>query len=127
MSEKEGGQFFRNAWIAGVKKHYPGTPKPSYIAPWETMPEWEKEIVTEIYQQVSKLVKAGIQIGNAHLLNREQGGRVIRIAWIGQVYKHMSQPKPAYVCAWEEMSSWEQETDMDIFEAIQERVGQVIK
>jgi hypothetical protein len=24
---------FRDAWIAGVNKHFPGTPKPGYVAP----------------------------------------------------------------------------------------------
>jgi hypothetical protein len=85
------------------------------------MPDWEKEIVTEIYAQMQALIQAGVQDGPATRLNREQGGRVIRIAWIGQVYKHISDPKPSYVCNWEEMSSWEREVDMDIFEMIQDK------
>ena len=34
MSPAERGRVFREAWIAGVKKHYPGEPKPGYIAAW---------------------------------------------------------------------------------------------
>ncbi len=64
-----------------------------------------KEIVTEIYAQMQVLVQAGAQGGQVTRLNREQGGRVIRIAWIGQVYKHIPDPKSSYVCNWEEMSS----------------------
>ncbi len=30
----DGGRTFREAWIAGVNKHYPGQPKPGYIASW---------------------------------------------------------------------------------------------
>ncbi|MBE1592225.1 hypothetical protein H4W80_010483 [Nonomuraea angiospora] len=29
---------FREAWIAGVNKHYPGEPKLSYVTPWEDTP-----------------------------------------------------------------------------------------
>lgn len=124
MNREEGGRFFRNAWIMGVHKYFPGTPKPGYVAPWENMPDWEKDIVTELYQQVSALVHAGIEQEKFTQLNREQGGHVIRIGWIGQVYKHISDPKPAYVSAWEEMPQWEQEVDMDIFEEIQNKVTQ---
>ena len=122
LNREEGGRLFREAWIAGVKKHFPGTPKPGYIAPWESMPDWEKEIVTEIYAQMQALIQAGAQDEQVTRLNREQGGRVIRIAWIGQVYKHIPDPKPSYVCNWEEISSWEQEVDRDIFEKIQTKV-----
>jgi hypothetical protein len=111
--------------IAHAEDHwatFDGTPKPSYIAPWESIPDWEKEIVTEIYAQMQALVQAGAQDKQVTRLNREQGGRVIRIAWIGQVYKHVSDPKPSYVCNWEEMLSWEQEVDMDIFEKMQDKV-----
>jgi hypothetical protein len=61
-------------------------------------------------------------VATGRLLNREQGGRIIRIAWVGQIYRHISDPKPSYVCAWEEMAAWEQAVDMDIFEAIQDQV-----
>jgi hypothetical protein len=86
------------------------------------MPDWEKEIVTEIYTQIQALVQAGAQDGQVIRLNREQGGRVIRIAWLGQVYKHIPEPKSSYVCNWEEMPSWEQEVDRDIFEMIQSKL-----
>ena len=29
----EQGRVFREAWIAGENKHYPGEPKPSYVTP----------------------------------------------------------------------------------------------
>ncbi len=122
MDIEQGGRFFRKAWITGVHKYYPGTPKPGYIAPWEEMPDWEKQIVTELYQQAQALVRAGIQPPQVTHLTREQGGRAIRIGWIGQVYKYIPNPKPAYVCNWEEMTSWEQEVDMDIFQSIEKAV-----
>ena len=38
----EAGKIFREAWIAGVNKHYPGEPKAGYVAPWDETPEWER-------------------------------------------------------------------------------------
>jgi hypothetical protein len=29
----DGGQVFRQAWIDEVRAHYPGDPKPGYVAP----------------------------------------------------------------------------------------------
>jgi hypothetical protein len=52
MSQTEGGRVFREAWIAGVKKHFPGEPKPGYIAPWEETPDRERESATAVYDQV---------------------------------------------------------------------------
>ena len=33
MNREEEGRFFRDAWIAGVRQYYPGTPKSGYITP----------------------------------------------------------------------------------------------
>ncbi len=35
----EHGRVFREAWIEGVRKHYPGEPKAGYVAPWEETPD----------------------------------------------------------------------------------------
>jgi len=43
----------------------------------------------------------------------------VALCWIGQMYKQFSDPEPAYVADWEEMPSWQQETDADIFERIE--------
>ena len=42
MAEQDGRRF-REAWIAGVRKHFPGEPKAGYVAPREDTPEWERE------------------------------------------------------------------------------------
>ncbi|AGI90954.1 MULTISPECIES: hypothetical protein [Streptomyces] len=34
-------------------------------------------------------------------------------------YKHFEEPKPGYVADWAELPKWQQETDADIFEAIE--------
>jgi len=125
VDREAGGRFFREAWIAGVKKHYPGTPKESYIKPWERMDDWEQQSAIAVFQQVDGFIRAGRERGQITSLTREQGGRLVRIAWVGQMFKHFPDPKPAYVSDWEEMASqWEREVDMDIFEAIQQAVLQ---
>lgn len=78
---EEHGRIFRNAWIAGIKAHYPGEPRPGYIAPWE--------------------------------------GRFVSLCWIAQIYKYFPEPKPSYVADWSEEPEWQQETNADIFEAIE--------
>ncbi len=119
MDREADGRFFREAWIQGVKRYFPGTPKESYIAPWEAMREWEQQSAIAVYQQVRAFICAGVHDGQLTPLTREQGGRLIRIAWVGQMYKHVPDPKPAYIAPWEDMSSqWEQEVDCDIYEAI---------
>lgn len=125
LDREQGGRFFRSAWITGVSTHFPGTPKEGYVKPWERMDEWEQQSAIAVYQQVRGFILAGIQGEQATQLTREQGGHLVRIAWVGQMYKHFSDPKPAYVSDWEEMSNqWEREVDMDIFAAIQAEVLQ---
>jgi hypothetical protein len=116
----EQGRVFREAWIAGVKAHYSGEPKPSYIAPWEATPDWERESAAAVYEQVRAFVE--LSAGATTKLTREQKGRFVATCWIAQIYKHIPDPKPAYVADWNELPKWQQETDADIFERI-EREG----
>jgi hypothetical protein len=113
------GRLVRTAWISGVKRHFPGEPKPGYVAPWEEMPDWERAIVVAIYEQVSAIVLAGAKDGQRTRLAPEQGGRLVRIVWVQQVYKHFPDPKEAYVQPWEQMPEWERRTDTDMFAAIE--------
>lgn len=48
-SKAERGRVFRDAWILGVMRHYPGEPKVGYIAPWEETPDWERESAAAVY------------------------------------------------------------------------------
>ncbi|MFG1953965.1 hypothetical protein [Micromonospora sp. NPDC048830] len=116
----EPGRIFRDAWIAGVKAHYPGEPKPGYIAPWEETPQWERDSAAAVYEQVAAFLRA--TDGAANKLDREQKGRFVALCWIGQIYKHFPEPKPSYVADWPNLPSWQQETDADIFETIESRV-----
>jgi hypothetical protein len=115
--EYEHGRRFRDAWISGVLKHYPGEPKPGYVNPWEDTAEWERQAAAAVYSQV----KAFIDISSGHTINltREQKGRYVAICWIAQIYKHIESPKPSYTADWADLPQWQQETDADIFDQIE--------
>jgi hypothetical protein len=113
----EQGRIFREAWIAGVKAHYPGDPKPGYIVPWEETPDWERESAAAVYDQVAAFLTT--TAGAATKLTRDQKGQFVALCWIGQIYKHFPDPKPSYVAAWSELPEWQQLTDIEIFERIE--------
>ncbi len=117
----EPGRVFREAWIAGVLRHYPGEPKPAYVAGWEETPEWERASAAAVEDQVREfLVVSG---GHAARLSREQKGRFVATCWIAQIYRHFENPKPGYVADWAELPQWQRETDADVFEAVQAAVA----
>ncbi len=116
-----GGKEFREAWIEGVRRHYPGQPKPGYIAPWKEMPPWEQESAAAVHRQVvAFLVATG---GRAASLSRAQKGQFVAVCWAGQVYRHFPDSKPSYVAGWVDLPGWQQETDADIFEQIERRLA----
>ncbi|MEW2222412.1 hypothetical protein AB0939_24450 [Streptomyces sp. NPDC006990] len=117
MTDTEGARLFRETWIAGITKHYPGEPKASYVTPWEDTPDWEREAAGAVYQQVRHFLD--LSGGNAKRLTREQKGRFVATCWTAQMYKHFGDPKPAYVADWPDLPDWQKETDSDIFEAIE--------
>lgn len=110
------GRAFRQAWINGVISHYPGEPKPGYVAPWDETPEWEKGAATAVAVQIRAFVAA--TDGAAGKLTAEQKGRFVALCWIGQIFKHIEDPKPSYVADWEDLPDWQKATDIEIFEAI---------
>jgi hypothetical protein len=116
------GRFFRRAWVAGVKKHFPGEPKPGYVSDWEEMAEWEQQSAIVVYNQVRELVLEGA--GVTAKLSREQRGRFVALLWIVQVFKHIPNPKPGYVADWDQLPAWQQATDADIFDQIEAAVLQ---
>jgi len=115
------GQIFRGAWIAGVHRHYPGQPKPGYVTGWDDMPSWERESAAAVYDQVAAFIE--ITDGQTTRLTRQQKGRFVALCWIGQIFKHFPDPKPSYVADWDELPPWQQETDADIFEAIERQLA----
>jgi len=113
----EPGRTFREAWIAGVRKHYPGDPKPGYVTPWEQTPEWERASATAVAHLIAALLTGSA--GAASRLTRQQKGQFVAAAWTAHVYRHFPDPKPAYVAGWDELPAWQRETDADIFEAVE--------
>jgi broad specificity phosphatase PhoE len=118
MPQAEKGKVFREAWIAGVKKHYPGEPKPGYMALWEETPNWERESATAVYDQVRSFIET--TDGQTAKLSRTQKGRFVALCWIGQIFRHFPDSKPSYVADWDDLPQWQQETDADIFERIEQ-------
>ena len=116
----ESGRIFREAWIAGVVKYYPGEPKAGYIAPWDDTPEWERQAVAAVHDQVRAFIE--ISAGKTSKLTREQKGRFVATCWIAQIYKHISDPKESYVADWADLPEWQKQTDADIFEHIERRL-----
>ena len=57
MAEQDGRRF-REAWIAGVRKHFPGEPKAGYVAPREDTPEWEREAAATTFALVREHIAA---------------------------------------------------------------------
>ncbi|MFG1683451.1 hypothetical protein ACGFNP_25005 [Nonomuraea sp. NPDC049269] len=115
---QEPGRLFREAWIDSVRKHFPGEPKPSYITPWEETPDWERSCAAAVEEQVRAFVDAAA--GQTAKLTREQRGRFVAICWLGQIYKHVADPKPSYVADWDDLPEWQRETDADIFDHIEQ-------
>lgn len=111
------GRIFREAWIEGVKQHFPGEPKPGYVTPWDDTPEWERASAAAVYDQVAAFIQ--ITGGSTVKLSREQKGRFVALCWTGQIYKHFPEPKPSYVADWDDLPAWQQQTDADIFERIE--------
>ncbi len=112
-----GGQAFRRAWIDGVTQYFPGEPKPAYVAPWDEIQAWEREAAATVYHQVRAFLTA--TDGNAARLTRAQKGQFVALCWTAQIYQRIADPKPSYVAEWNDLPTWQRETDADIFERIE--------
>jgi hypothetical protein len=113
----EPGRVFREAWIAGVLRHFPGDPKPGYVTPWEQTPDWERASAAAVERLISALL--GSSSGAASRLTRQQKGQFVAAAWNAHMYLHFPDPKPAYVAVWEDLPPWQREVDADIFQAVE--------
>ncbi|WP_165953872.1 hypothetical protein [Streptomyces sp. 8K308] len=50
----EAGRILREAWIVGVAKHYPGEPKPGYVADWDELPAWQRETDADVFEAIER-------------------------------------------------------------------------
>ncbi|MEW1633738.1 hypothetical protein AB0469_06675 [Streptomyces sp. NPDC093801] len=117
MAQAEGARLFREAWIAGVRRHFPGEPKAGYVTPWDDTPQWEREAAGAVYAQVRQFIE--LSDARTDRLTREQKGRFVALCWTAQMFKHFDVPKSGYVADWSDLPAWQRETDADIFEAIE--------
>jgi hypothetical protein len=111
MDTESGAQLLRKTWIAGVNE-FIEKPKESWIAPWTAMRDWERNVLRIIWENVAPIAMRNPTI------DRVTGGQLIRDAWRIAVYGVVDNPKAVYVGPWSEMSGWEQETDMRMWDAI---------
>ena len=121
----ESGRIFREAWIAGVRRHYPGEPKPGYVAPWQETPDWERESAAAVYDLVHAFVT--VSDGATRHLTREQKGQFVALSWVVQIYRQFPDPKPSYVAPWDQLPAWQRETDADIFEVIEQSATSALR
>lgn len=112
------GRTFREAWIEGVKNHFPGDPKPGYVTPWDETPQWEKEAATAVGQQIHDLLAQSK--GAARHLDDESKGQFVSACWITQIHHRVESPKPSYVAPWSELPQWQRLTDIGIFHAVEQ-------
>jgi MOSC domain-containing protein YiiM len=115
---KQPGQALRDAWIAGVDKHHPGTPPAGYTAPWEETPEWERKCAAAVeFKAMLSIATFRDEVG---LLTDEERGQFIAGCWIGEILAHVPDPKAGYLTPWEDLPRWQQLTDIDIFHALED-------
>jgi hypothetical protein len=112
----ETGKLFRNAWIAGVRQHFPGEPKPAMVAPWEEIPGWERSCAAAAETMIHTLLDTSQ--GAANRLTEIQKGQFVAACWNAQIYRHLPDPKPSYVAPWERLPDWQQRVDAAIFDTI---------
>lgn len=117
--EESGGKIFRNAWVKGVTDHCED-PKPGYRVPYDEMPPWEQKSAEAVFELIRSFVI--VSDGECKKLTRQEKGQLVSILWNGLVHKHDDEPKESYVRPWEGLYPWHKETDIEIFEAVQNAV-----
>ncbi|WP_435861951.1 hypothetical protein [Streptomyces sparsogenes] len=53
LSREQKGRFVATCWTAQIFKHFED-PKPSYVAEWPDLPEWQKETDADIFEAIEK-------------------------------------------------------------------------
>jgi hypothetical protein len=47
------GRFVATCWIGQIFKHFPD-PKPSYVADWDELPQWQRETDADIFERIEQ-------------------------------------------------------------------------
>jgi len=122
MDFEQGYRATRQAWIDGVNEHYPGTPKASYVTPWDEMDVWEQEAVKQLFNHVRAIITPSLQAG-VHI-PAEHGGHLVASTWNVLMFQLLHDPKASYVKHFHELDEWQQKTDIGMFHAIESSVTQ---
>jgi hypothetical protein len=114
------GRLFRTAWVEGVGRHHPGTPRTGTIAAWEDLSDWERASSAAVADQVARFVLDAN--GRTSRLTRSQRGQFVTICWIAQVHRHLSEPPVSSITPWEELPAWQRQTVAHVFDVIEQAV-----
>jgi hypothetical protein len=114
------GRLFRTAWVEGVGRHYPGTPRPGHLAAWEELSDWERDSSVTVADQIARFVLAAG--GRTSRLTRAQRGQFVVTCWIAQVHRHVAEPSVAAITPWEELPEWQRQTVAHVFDVLERAV-----
>ncbi|MEU4561518.1 hypothetical protein AB0F72_24305 [Actinoplanes sp. NPDC023936] len=56
LTREQKGRFVAICWIAQIYRHF-DDPKPSYVADWEALPEWQRATDADIFESVEQRVQ----------------------------------------------------------------------
>lgn len=51
LTREQKGRFVALCWTGQIYKHFPD-PKPSYVADWDKLPDWQKETDADIFEHI---------------------------------------------------------------------------
>ncbi|HXM56610.1 MAG TPA: hypothetical protein VOB72_14535 [Candidatus Dormibacteraeota bacterium] len=122
LDREAAGRLFRTAWVEGVGRHHPGTPREGHLAAWEELSGWERDSSATVGDQIAQLVVAAN--GRTSRLTRAQRGQFVVTCWIAQVHRHLSEPSVAAVTPWEELPEWQRQTVAHVFDVIERAVNE---
>lgn len=58
LNREQRGRFVALCWVAQVHEHI-ADPKPSYVADWDSLPEWQKKTDSDIFDAVLAVAVPG--------------------------------------------------------------------
>jgi hypothetical protein len=53
LTREQKGRFVALCWTGQIFRHFPD-PKPSYVADWSALPEWQREVDADIFEAVER-------------------------------------------------------------------------
>jgi hypothetical protein len=53
LTREQKGRFVALCWTGQIYKHFPD-PKPSYVADWDKLPDWQKETDADIFEHIER-------------------------------------------------------------------------